>query len=136
MTTLSCARFEARLAAADDAAMAMADAELAAHAAVCVRCRSFAADLSAIHSAAGALPPLPVPPAVWARLAPQIANERLATTGFRVSPSWLAAAAVLLLAVGAALGTLAAGRGNGIGDGARDGAVAQVAADLEAAEAH
>ena len=53
---------------------------------------------------------------------------------FRTSPPWLAAAAVLLLAVGAALGMLVSGAS---GDAEPDDtAIAQVAADLEAAEAH
>ena len=50
------------------------------------------------------------------------------------SAPWLAAAAALLLAVGAALGTLFSTALGSRGSG--DAAVAQVAADLEAAEAH
>jgi hypothetical protein len=133
MTPRSCAEVEARLTAGGDAAAITVAA--ASHLAACPACRTLLADLAAIRRAAGGLPPLAPPPAVWARLAVTLADEpsrgdrRLA-----LPASWLAAAAALLLAVGAALGTLTGGQ-RPAGDAGSD-PVTQVTADLAAAEAH
>ena len=136
MTPLSCADVEAWLASGDDHVVAAAArAGLDAHLAACAACRALAADLSAIREAAAALPQRPVPPAVWARLAPEVAARPAAGRGFSVSTAWLAAAAVLVFAIGAALGPLARDAGRDTGSGG-EASVAQVAADLEAAEAH
>ena len=135
MTPATCAEVHARLASLDDDVPPAPRADVDRHLAGCVACRTLAADLAGIRMAAGRLQQLPVPDRVWRRLQPQIdvASRRGAPAW---SAPWLAAAAVLLLAVGAALGTLFSGSpgDGGTGDGAA--AVAQVAADLEAAEAH
>ncbi len=132
MTVFACAAFERRLAEWDDERAAVA-AGAGDHLAACPRCRALAMDLWAIRAAAGALPPLAVPPAVWTRLAPRlVAPPAAAAAGRHVRTPWLAAAAALLLAVGAALGMLASGGR----PAPADDSVAQVAADLEAAEAH
>ena len=135
MSPVSCADVEAHLAVWDDDGPREA-AELDVHLAACPTCRALAADLAAIRRAAGALPPLAPPPLAWARLRPLVSVAPPPPTAtFQVRAPWLAAAAALLLAVGAALGQLAADRTPAGPDG--DGAsVAQVAADLEAAEAH
>ena len=132
MTSLACAAFERRLAEWDDAAAAHA-AGADPHLATCARCRALAADLSAIRTAAGALPARRVPPAVWERLRPTVTARPSAPRGaVTVGAPWLAAAAALLVAIGGALGMLVTG-----GRVApADDAVAQVAADLDAAEAH
>jgi hypothetical protein len=131
MTPVECAAFERRLAGWDDEASALARGA-GPHLATCARCRGLAADLWAIHAAARVLPPQAVPPAVWARLQASLAAQRQETVGMAVRAPWLAAAAALLLAVGAALGMLVTGGRTS----PADEAVAQVAADLEAAEAH
>jgi hypothetical protein len=136
MTPLSCAAVEAWLASGDDQMVAAeARAGLDAHLAACAACRSLAADLSAIRAAAAALPQRPVPPAVWAGLAAAVAARPSAGRGFSVSTVWLAAAAVLVIAIGAALGPLARDAGRDAAGGG-EASVAQVTADLEAAEAH
>jgi hypothetical protein len=131
MTPFACAAFERRLGDWDDERAAVA-AGAGDHLATCARCRALAMDLWAIRAAAAAVPPLAVPPAVWTRLAPRIADAPApAPAGLHVRAPWLAAAAALLVAVGAALGMLVGGR-----QAPADDAVAQVAADLDAAEAH
>jgi hypothetical protein len=132
MTSLACAAFERRLAQWDDTAAAHA-ASADPHLATCARCRALAADLSAIRTAAGALPAHRVPPAVWERLRPMVTARPATPRGaVTVGAPWLAAAAALLVAIGGALGMLVTG-----GRVApADEAVAQVAADLDAAEAH
>jgi hypothetical protein len=135
MTPVTCADVHARLASLDDDTPPALRADVDRHLAGCVACRTLAADLAGIRMAAGRLPHLPVPDRVWRGLQPQIdAASRRGVPAW--STPWLAAAAVLLLAVGAALGTLFSGSpGDG---GSVDGAaaVAQVAADLDAAETH
>lgn len=128
MTAGECAAFERRLADWDDEAAALA-AGAGDHLAACATCRALATDLWAIRTAARVLPPLAVPPAVWGRLEPRL---RVAPAGIHVRTPWLAAAAALLVAIGAALGVLVTGGRQA----PADDAVAQVAADLEAAEAH
>jgi anti-sigma factor RsiW len=131
MNRMSCADVEAHLVLWDDDAAARAAVE--AHLSTCAACQALAADLSAIRAAAADLPVLAPPPVVWTRLRPRVTVA--AASRFGLPTSWLAAAAALLLAVGAALGMLAAGRApTGSADG--DASVAEVAADLEAAEAH
>jgi hypothetical protein len=131
MTSFECAAFERRLAGWDDEAAALSGGA-GDHLATCPRCRALATDLWAIHAAVRALPPHAVPPAVWARLQPALAATPAASAGLVIRAPWLAAAAVLLVAVGATLGMLASGGR----PSPADEAVAQVAADLEAAEAH
>jgi len=133
MTPRSCAEVEARLAGGGEAgALAVA---AAGHLAACPACRALVADLAAIRAAARELPALTPPPAVWARLAPALAaSQAPGPRRVAVPASWLAVAAALLLAVGAALGTLAGGRAPA--DDADSGTVAQVTADLAAAETH
>ena len=131
MTSFECVAFERRLAGWDDEASALAEGA-ADHLAHCPRCRVLAADLWAIHAAARELPPHAVPPAMWARLQPRLAATPGAPAGVVIRAPWLAAAAVLLISIGAALGMLATGGRTS----PADEAVAQVAADLEAAEAH
>ncbi len=78
------------------------------------------------------MPPL----RAWARLRPLV-SVPVPPPAARVQwpAPWLAAAAALLLAVGAALGQLAVDR-TPAGPAGDEASVAQVAADLEAAEAH
>lgn len=132
MTAVSCLGAQAALAAGDDDQAL--DAATTAHLATCPECRALTADLAAIHMAARALPVLAPPAAVWERLAPAIDGV---SGGSRrpivVTPAWLAAAAALLLAVGAALGSLARGDAPAAES---EATVAQVAADLAAADAH
>ncbi len=131
MIRLTCADTLARLEHLDDAPAA-ARAVLEAHLAGCAACRGLAADLAEVRAAAGRLADRPVPDAVWARLRPLLLAPAPPVRAW--SAPWLAAAAALLLAVGAALGTLV---GTSLGSrDSGDAAVAQVAADLEAAEAH
>jgi hypothetical protein len=136
MTAFTCAELEARLAESDDAVPGGHDTAAARHLATCPSCRALLADLAAIRAAATRLRDHPVPPAVWPRLAAELrggrATHRLA---WPVSRPWLAAAATLLVAVGAALGVLAMQWGRAT-SGPAGNDVAQVAADLEAAEAH
>jgi hypothetical protein len=135
MSRMSCADVEAHLALRDDDS-AEARADIDAHLSTCAGCRALAADLATIRAAAADLPVLAPPPVVWARLRPLVAAPASpATPRFGVPAPWLAAAAALLVAVGAALGMLAADRG-ATGSAGGDASVAQVAADLEAAEAH
>jgi hypothetical protein len=131
MTSFGCAAFERRLAGWDDEAAALADGA-SDHLETCARCRALAADLWAIHAAARALPPHPAPRTVWTRLQPSLTAPPAAPGGAAIRAPWLAAAAVLLVAVGAALGMLARDPRPSPGDAA----LAQVAVDLEAAEAH
>jgi anti-sigma factor RsiW len=131
MTPRSCAETQSLLAALDDDAPASSRAAIDAHLAACDTCRALAADLTAIRTAAAGLRDLPVPDRVWRSLRPQIVAPVRPAPAW--STAWLAAAAVLLLAVGAALGTLFGGATNGA-DGAAS--VAEVAAELDAAEAH
>ena len=131
MIRLACAEARARLEQLDDAPAA-ARGVLDAHLAGCAACRGLAADLAEVRAAAGRLADRPVPDAVWASLRPMLPAVSPPVRAW--SAPWLAAAAALLLAVGAALGTLV-GTSLGSRDGG-DAAVAQVAADLEAAEAH
>jgi len=133
MTPRTCEQVEAQLAAGGDAATIAVAA--AGHLAVCPTCRTLLADVTAIRHAARRLPPLVPPPAVWARLAATLPDEP--SDGHRryvLPASWLAAAAALLLGVGAAIGTLAGGQ-RPAGDAGSD-PVTQVTADLAAAEAH
>lgn len=132
MSGFECAAFQRRLADWDDEAAAVA-AGAGEHLAACPTCRALAADLWAIRGAANALPSLPVPPAVWERLAPRLAGVSAGPpAGITVRAPWLAAAAALLVAIGGVLGMLAVGARSV----PADDAVAQVAADLDAAEAH
>ena len=130
MIRLSCADAVARLEQLDDAPAA-ARAVLDAHLVDCAACRALAADLADVRAAAARLADRPVPDAVWARLRPMLSAPAPPVRAW--SAPWLAAAAALLLAVGAALGTLFGTLGS---RGSGDAAVAQVAADLEAAESH
>lgn len=83
--------------------------QLETHLATCAACRTLAADLREIRRAARTLDPLTPPPAVRARVAAQIraqAASPSATAGLRrwsVGARWLAAAATLVLVIGAAL---------------------------------
>ena len=134
MSPVTCADVEAYLALWDDHRPGRADIDV--HLATCQTCRVLAADLTAIRAAAGELPPLTPPPQAWARVRPLVAVPLTPPTATAQWPApWLAAAAALLLAVGAALGQLAADR-TPAGAGGEGASVAQVAADLEAAEAH
>lgn len=132
MTAPACRDLQAALAAWDDDRAL--DGTAAAHLATCVTCRALRDDLTAIRQAARSLPELSPPPVVWARLAPAVgAGSAGPGRAIVVTPAWLAAAAALLLAVGAALGSLPRGDAPAAEPGS---AVAQVAADLAAAEAH
>jgi hypothetical protein len=78
---------------------------LDAHLATCAACRTFTADVRAIRRAARDLEPLAPPPEVWPRLAERIrvgAAPR-ASGGWSIPVRWLAVAATLVVAVGAAL---------------------------------
>ena len=99
------------------------------------RAAALAADLSAIRAAAGALPQRPVPPAVWARLRRVAARAAPPAAGSSVSTAWLAARRRCCLGHRRGAGPAGAGRRGADRDGG-EAAVAQVAADLEAAEAH
>ena len=78
---------------------------LDAHLATCAACRALAADIRAIRGAARALEPPVPPPGVWPRLAEHIRAQRTpkAHRGWQMPARWLAAAAVLVVAIGAAL---------------------------------
>lgn len=134
MSLVTCADVEAHLALRDGDLAGRA--EIASHLATCPACRVLAADLAAIRGAAGDLPPLMPPLRAWARLRPLV-SVPVPPPAARVQwpAPWLAAAAALLLAVGAALGQLAVDR-TPAGPAGDEASVAQVAADLEAAEAH
>ncbi len=131
MRARACLDAQATLAGSDDGRAF--DAATAAHLATCPDCRALADDLAAIHLAARSLPELSPPPVVWARVAPAIGAASAGSHRIAVTPAWLAAAAALLLAVGAALGSLTRG---GAPAAAPESGVAQVAADLAAADAH
>jgi len=134
MSPVTCADVEVHLALWDGTPPGRADID--AHLATCSRCRVLAADLAAIRSAAGDLPPLTPPLRAWARLRPLVAVPSAPPPAMGRWPApWLAAAAALLLAVGAALGQLVTDRAPA-GPADEAASVAQVAADLEAAEAH
>ena len=87
--------------------------EVEAHVAVCGECRDALAELCRVLEAASALEVPERPPdygaAVWARLAPQLSDPAGLTPRFHAPARmaawrpWLAAAAVLLLAIGAFL---------------------------------
>ncbi|MGD9905485.1 MAG: hypothetical protein AB7U83_18605 [Vicinamibacterales bacterium] len=131
--TSPCADIAGRLeAGADPYEVAAASTR---HLAVCTVCRALVDDLSRIREAARALPELVPPAAVRARVL--AATTAVPVAGPRPVPGapWLAAAAALLLAVGAALGSLATMPAANAGGAAAD-AVTQVTADLQAAEAH
>jgi hypothetical protein len=119
MTSFGCAAFERRLAGWNDEASALADGA-SDHLESCPRCRALAADLWAIHAAARALPPHPAPRTVWTRLQPSLTAAPAAPGGAAIRAPWLA------------LGMLARDPRPSPGDAA----LAQVAVDLEAAEAH
>ena len=108
-------------------------AEADGHLASCESCRQVVADLRRIQQATGSVERLPVPAGTWSRIEAHLmadagfaathAAHRRAHVSWR-SHVWLAAAAVLVLAVGSALylayarntapglGTTAAGAGN------------------------
>ena len=106
---------------------------LDAHLAGCAACRGLAADLAEVRAAAGRLADRPVPDAVWARLRPML-------------PAPVAAGPGLERPLAGRRRGAAAGGGRRAGHACSaprlaaatrgDAAVAQVAADLEAAEAH
>jgi anti-sigma factor RsiW len=78
-------------------------AQVARHLETCEGCRQLIADLREIARAAAALDPVVPPDRVWTRIEQEIRNGRASRTspGFAVAASWtwLAAAAVLVLAV-------------------------------------
>jgi hypothetical protein len=78
---------------------------LDAHLATCAACRAFTDDVRAIRRAAGALETPAPPPSVWPRLAEQIGERGApkASAGWPMTARWLAVAATLVVAVGAAL---------------------------------
>jgi anti-sigma factor RsiW len=78
-------------------------AQVARHLETCEACRQLIADLREIARAAAALDPVVPPGRVWARIEKEIRSGRASrpSPGFAVAASWtwLAAAAVLVLAV-------------------------------------
>ena len=107
---MTCHDAESLLHDALDAPLPPADAAaLAAHLDACPACRDLDADLSLIHSASGSVAPAIVPAAIWPALAAQLEREGLMTAAARPARkpwqtyTWMALAASLLAAVGAAL---------------------------------
>jgi hypothetical protein len=82
-------------------------AELEMHLGGCDACRSLLTDLQRIHDAAAALPPLDAPDRAWLQIAGRLRQEgRIREVAPARAPrgwqtGWLAAAAALILAVGA-----------------------------------
>ena len=83
--------------------------ELEQHLATCENCRGLKADLERIRDAAAALPQLPPPDGAWLQIAGRLRQDgRLRDTvparpASRVSYTWLAIAAALVLAAGASV---------------------------------
>lgn len=80
---------------------------LDAHLEACAACRAFTADVRAIRRAARGLEPPAPPTAVWPRLADRIREQGMARTsagrgGWPMPARWLAVAATLVVAIGAA----------------------------------
>jgi anti-sigma factor RsiW len=135
--------------------------EVERHLAVCAACRQIADDLRAIRRTAAALDPREPPARVWSRIERAIkleaehagapgdaarasqASDRGASIAARLNASrytitWLAAAAVLVLATAIGLRYGLAGRPapQGAGDGAIEASAQAVEAELREAEAH
>jgi len=109
---MNCERYQALLAeyldetgAGDPPADSSTRAELDGHLARCARCRALAADLRAIHAAAGALEPHVPPPEVWRRIADRVESARSARWWVVTPDAWsrwrplATAAAVVVIAV-------------------------------------
>jgi anti-sigma factor RsiW len=110
--TMTCRDAESLLHAALDAPLPPADAAaLAAHLDACSTCRDLEADLSLVRGASESLEPPIVSTAMWPALAAQLEREGLLTAAATAGPTrrpwqtytWMALAASLLAAVGAAL---------------------------------
>ena len=113
---MTCHDAESLLHDALDAPLPPADAAaLAAHLDACSTCRDLEADLSLVRGASESLEPPIVPTAMWPALAAQLEREGLLTAAATAGPTrrpwqtftqtytWMALAASLLAAVGAAL---------------------------------
>jgi hypothetical protein len=109
--TMTCHDAESLLHDALDAPLPPAGAAaLAAHLDACTACRDLEADLSLVRGASDSLDPPIVPAALWPALAAQLEREGLMTVAAArparrpwQTYTWLALAASLLAAVGAAL---------------------------------
>jgi anti-sigma factor RsiW len=113
-------------------------AQVARHLETCERCRWLVEDLREITRAAAALDPIVPPAGVWGRIEKEIRGNRALTAnpGPRLSASWtwLAAAAVLVLAV--FIGVRFAPTTPDAGSAADGAAAEAIEAELKAAEAH
>jgi len=118
-------------------------APVARHLETCEACRRLVDDLREITRAAAALDPIVPPARLWGRIEKEIRGDRARATnprrgrGFAVSPSWtwLAAAAVLVIAVFIGV-RFAPPMAPDAGSAADAAAAEAIEAELTAAEAH
>jgi hypothetical protein len=108
---MSCSRWRESIQERVDGTLGpIRDAELQQHLDVCPECRALLQDLERLRDAAATLEPMRPPDHVWLQIAGRLRQEGRvhdrvsgASTPGRVQYAWLAIAAALVLAVGAAL---------------------------------
>lgn len=146
--TKTCRQFRERALGLGEAGIPLEE-DLQAHLDTCDECRAVAADLEALAAAARQLGPLPVPAESWPRLARSLVAQGVrppvAPRPVRWTGTWLAVAASLVVALGAALWIVARGpavpagggaAGTSAGDAASSDLVATIETELQLAASH